>query len=103
MPIANKGALGMERQAQFNPLKLLYGLVPSVDVYENAFVSEVSGTTARTQGGSITAEHIVFATHYPLVNIPGLYFMKLHQERSYALALKDAPAVDGMFIGRRGP
>ena len=78
VPIANKGALGMERQAQFNPLKLLYGLVPSVDVYENAFVSEVSGTTARTQGGSITAEHIVFATHYPLVNIPGLYFMKLH-------------------------
>ena len=102
VPIANKGALGMERQAQFNPLKLLYGLVPSVDVYENAFVSEVSGTTARTQGGSITAEHIVFATHYPLVNIPGLYFMKLHQERSYALALKDAPAVDGMFIGEGG-
>lgn len=102
VPIANKGALGMERQAQFNPLKLLYGLVPSVDVYENAFVSEVSGTTARTQGGSITAEHIVFATHYPPVNIPGLYFMKLHQERSYALALKDAPAVDGMFIGEGG-
>ncbi len=102
VPIANKGALGMERQAQFNPLKLLYGLVPSVDVYENAFVSEVSGTTARTQGGSITAEHIVFATHYPLVNIPGLYFMKLHQERSYALALKDAPAADGMFIGEGG-
>lgn len=28
VPIANKGALGMERQAQFNPLKLLYGLAP---------------------------------------------------------------------------
>ena len=28
--------------------------------------------------------------------------MKLHQERSYALALKDAPAVDGMFIGEGG-
>ena len=65
VPIANKGALGMERQAQFNPLKLLYGLAPSVDVYENAFVSEVSGTMARTQGGFIAAEHIVFATHYP--------------------------------------
>ncbi|MBX9035361.1 FAD-dependent oxidoreductase [Gordonibacter massiliensis (ex Traore et al. 2017)] len=102
VPIANKGALGMERQAQFNPLKLLYALMSTVDVYENAFVSDVSGSTAHAQGGSITADHIVFATHYPLVNIPGLYFMKLHQERSYAIALQGVPAVDGMFIGEGG-
>ena len=105
VPVANRGALGMERQAQFNPLKLLFGLLglmPHVDVYEHAFVTDVSGNTARTDRGSITADHIVFATHYPLVNVPGLYFMKEHQERSYAVALEGAPLVDGMFIGDAG-
>lgn len=98
LPLANKGALGMERQAQFNPLKLLFGLMESVDVYEHAFVTDVDGNTARTDRGSITADYIVYATHYPLVNIPGLYFMKEHQVRSYALALEGAQSVNGMFI-----
>lgn len=102
VPLANMGALGMERQAQFNPLKLLYGLMPSVDVYENAFVTAVDGDTAHTRHGSIKADRIVLATHYPLVNIPGLFFMRLHQERSYAVALEGAPGVDGMFIGDSG-
>ena len=102
VPVANRGALGMEGQAQFNPLKLLYGLMPAVDVYEHAFVTGVDGNTAHTDHGSITADHVVFATHYPLVNIPGLYFMKLHQERSYALALQGVPPVDGMYIGEGG-
>lgn len=102
VPVANKGALGMEWQAQFNPLKLLFGLVPKVDVYERTLVEDVSDNVARTAHGSITADFIVFATHYPLVNVPGLYFMKLHQERSYALALEGAPGVDGMFIGEGG-
>lgn len=98
VPVENSGALGMEGQAQFNPLKLLYGLMPSVTVYEHTFVTEVDGNAARTDHGTITASRIVFATHYPLVNIPGLYFMKLHQERSYSIALKQVPLVDGMFI-----
>lgn len=102
VPVANKGALGMERQAQFNPLKLLFGLMPAIEVYEGTFVESVSGNVARTPHGSITADFIVFATHYPLVNVPGLYFMKLHQKRSYALALEGAPGVDGMFIGAQG-
>ena len=102
VPVANNGALGMEDQGQFNPLKLLYGLAPLVEVYEDTFVTDVSGTTAHTPRGSITADYIVFANHYPLVNIPGLYFMKLHQERSYSLALEGAPLVDGMFIGDGG-
>ena len=102
VPLENSGALGMEGQAQFNPLMLLYGIVPQLDACERTFVTEVSGNTARTSRGSITARHIVFATRYPLVNIPGLYFMKLHQHRSYALALRGAPMVDGMFIGEGG-
>ena len=32
--------------------------------------------------------HIIVATHYPLLNIPGFYFVRQHQERSYVLALE---------------
>ena len=102
LPLENRGALGMERQAQFNPLKLLYGLLPFIDVYEDALVTDVKGATARTARGSVTARHLVFATHYPVVNVRGLYFMKLHQERSYSVALEGAPQPDGMFIGADG-
>lgn len=103
LPLANKGALGMESQAQFNPLKLLYGLVPHIRAYERSLVTSVADDgTARTEGGSVRARHIVFASHYPVVNVRGLYFMKLHQERSYVLALQDAPLPDGMFIGADG-
>ena len=102
VPVENTGALGMEGQAQFNPLKLIFGLMPSIEVYEDAFVTDVKGNTAHTAQGSATADYIVYATHYPLVNVPGLYFMKLHQERSYVLALEGARPVDGMFVSDDG-
>lgn len=46
----------------------------------------------------VNAKEIVFATHYPFINVPGYYFMRVHQERSYALALENAQALDGMYI-----
>ena len=39
----------------------------------------------------------MLATHYPMVNVPGLYF-QLHQSCSYVLALQGGPDVDGMYI-----
>ena len=44
-----------------------------------------------------TAEKIIVATHFPLLNKHGGYFMKLYQDRSYVLALKNAPVMDGMY------
>ena len=51
-----------------------------------------------TPRGCIKARHIVFACHFPFLNVPGLYFARLHQERSYVLALEGAPQVEGMYI-----
>ena len=101
LPIKTVGAIGMKNQAQFHPLKLLYALAENLEIYENTFVSKVDGHTAYTQKGKITARHIVLATHFPLVNIPGLYFLKLYQHRSYVTALEGAPLVDGMFLDEK--
>jgi glycine/D-amino acid oxidase-like deaminating enzyme len=92
------GALGIPSQAQFHPLKLLKDLLPNIKYYESTFVNKIDGNKAITKYGTVTAKNIVIATHYPMVNIPGLYFLKLVQKRSYALAIKNAADVDGMYI-----
>ena len=99
LSLETKGILAMEKQAQFNPLKLLYALASEIDIYENTFVTKIEEQTATTsENRKITANHIILATHYPLINIPGLYFMKLYQHRSYVIALKGVPTLDGMYL-----
>lgn len=101
LPFKTAGALGMKGQAQFNPLKLLMALADGLDIYENTFVERIEDGAAVTANGRIKAGSIVLATHYPLINIPGMYFMKLYQHRSYVVALEGAPLIDGMFVDER--
>lgn len=98
-PIPCFGALKFEHQAQFNPIKFIKVISDGLTVYENTAVRAVKGNTLVTNRGIVKAKHIVFATHYPFVNFPGLYFARMHQERSYVLALENVPQLDGMFIG----
>src|SRR5699024_1963857 len=62
-------------------------------------VKEVEDDLVRTPCGTVRADKIIFATHYPFVNFPGIYFTRMHQERSYVLALEGAERVKGMYIG----
>lgn len=101
LPLETVGAISMAGQAQFHPLKLLYGLAAGLEIYENTFVQSIKGTTARTAHGTIRAKRIVSATHYPLVNVPGLYFLKLYQHRSYVTAITGADAIDGMYVDEK--
>lgn len=93
------GAIKFEHQAQFNPLKFVKTVSNQLTVYENTAACAVDGNTILTNRGKVKAKQIVFATHYPFVNFPGLYFARMHQERSYVLALENVPQVNGMFIG----
>lgn len=38
------------------------------------------------------------ATHFPVDNRHGLYFLKMYQDRSYVMALENAAEVDGMYM-----
>jgi len=98
LPFKTKGAIAMEGQAQFHPLKLLYALANELEIYENTLVRKIEKQAAITSSGKITASHIILATHYPLINIPGLYFIKLYQHRSYVVALEDSTMLDGMLL-----
>ncbi|EPB8161526.1 TPA: FAD-dependent oxidoreductase [Clostridium perfringens] len=98
LPFKIKGAVKFNNQAQFNPLKFLKGISNELIIYENTRALEIKENLVVTSGGNITANNIVVATHYPIMNAPGYYFMKMHQERSYVLALENTSEIDGMYI-----
>lgn len=98
LPFDIKGAVLFDKQAQFNPLKFIYGAAVNLNIKEHTFVNKVKDTTAYTDRGNIKADKIIIATHFPYINTRGSYFLKLYQHRSYVIALKGAADVDGMFI-----
>lgn len=99
LPFAVAGAVKFEKQAQFDPLAFLNVVAQPLCIFEKTRVVEVSGDHIRTESATVKADHIIFACHYPFINIPGYYFMRMHQERSYVLALQNAPSLQGMYLG----
>lgn len=98
LPLPITGAVEVKKQAQYHPLKFLYALAKDLNILENTFVRSVKGDTVTTNCGTIKANKIIVATHFPFINSHGLYFAKLYQHRSYVIALENAPNVDGMYV-----
>ena len=88
-----------EGQGQFNPVKFIDHISKDLTIYENTRVTSAEGDILITDRGRVKAKQAVFACHFPFINFPGMYFAKMHQERSYILALENTGTVDGMFIG----
>lgn len=88
LPFSVYGAVRFRGQAYFHPLEFLKGAAEGLAIYENSQVLFVDGGRVLTERGCVTADHVIFACHYPFVNIPGYYFMRMYQERSYVLALE---------------
>lgn len=55
-------------------------------------------------GSTIIAKYIVLATHYPIINVPGYYFLKMYQEMSYLIGVETKePLPKGMYINIENP
>lgn len=99
IPFSATSALLFRNQAQFNPIPFLHSLSDNLTIYENSRVLTVKDHTVITEHGTISAQNIVFATHYPFINMPGFYFLRMHQERSYVIALENATILNAMYYG----
>lgn len=97
LPFQTAGAIEFPDQAQFHPLKLLAVLAKDLRIFEHTPVRELAPHTAKTDHAFITAEKTIVATHFPILNKHGSYFLKLYQHRSYCLALENAPVIEGMY------
>ena len=102
LPFPVAGAVCMQGQAQFHPLQFIRHVAESLTIYENTRVKAVKDMLLYCDHAIIKAKQVVFACHYPFVNFPGLYFIRMHQTRSYVLALENAPSVNGMYIDVSG-
>ena len=98
LPFSVKGAIRFRNQAQFHPLKFAAKLTENLNIYEKTTAREFIGNTVLTDRGEITASKIIIATHFPMINKHGGYFLKLYQQRSYVLALENAQRMQGMYL-----
>lgn len=98
LPFKVAGAALVKNQAQFHPLKFAFEIAKNLPIYENTKVLELMPNKAITQHGEIKCKKIIVATHFPMLNKHGGYFLKMYQHRSYVLALEGAQNVDGMYV-----
>ncbi len=98
LPFDVAGAIRFPDQGQFHPLKLAAHLADGLQIYENTKALAYLGDRVQTPKGMIRAERIIVATHFPLFNKNGAYFLKMYQQRSYVLALENASKAEGMYL-----
>lgn len=93
LPYEINCAVRFDDQAQFHPRKYLLGLVEELDddtVFEQTPVTDVepgSPGRATTEHGTVEADDVVLATHFPLVD-PRLYYTRMRPKRSYVVTAR---------------
>ncbi|MGM9923530.1 MAG: FAD-dependent oxidoreductase [Bacillus sp. (in: firmicutes)] len=113
IPVPAKLAIAMNDQAQFHPLKYLQTLAKAIIegggvILENAPVVDVDkGDQPKVvlkDGREITGDQLVLASHYPFYDWRGVYFSRLHAERSYVVTARTKkPYAGGMYITAESP
>lgn len=115
LPFRVLGAIKFPNQAQFNPSKYANGITcviansENISIYEHTKVVDLKSDNAiykviTESGQEVKAKYIVLATHYPIINVPGYYFLKMYQEISYIIAIETKePLFDGMYINSEMP
>lgn len=98
LPFEVAGAVRVKNQAQFHPLKFLYAVSKDLPIFEHTKILELKPNQAVTTRGVINYKKLIIATHFPMLNKHGAYFLKLYQHRSYVIALKNAQNVNGMYV-----
>lgn len=101
LPFQTAGAVCLHGQAQFHPLKFIRAILPGLHIYEHTPIRAFDGTHYHTDLARISAKKVITATRFPIFNKHGGHFIKLHQHRSYVLALDNPPQLKGMYMDER--
>ena len=107
-------AIRFKNQAQFNSYKYTIELAKicknlGANIYENTKVVDVRDEKdyyyLETEDGyKIKVKYLVITTKYPIINIPGFYFMKMYQSTSYGISIPVKEKLfDGMYITSTNP
>jgi glycine/D-amino acid oxidase-like deaminating enzyme/nitrite reductase/ring-hydroxylating ferredoxin subunit len=105
LPFPLAGAVRFHDQAEFHPVRYLEGIAGALEgpLHEGTMATGVHRGRVRTAvGPTLTAEHVVVATHLPFLD-RGLYFARCHPERSYVVAGRTSDAPAGMYLSTEQP
>ncbi len=113
LPFNIEGAIQFKNQAQFNPIKYINSLCDSIianngNIYTNTTVYDVKNEnnsfSTLTTGGTIQSKYVILASHYPFINFPGMYFIKMYQSSSYIIGVDTKKTLfNGMYITASSP
>ena len=113
LPLKISAGIEFPNQAQFNPRKYIIGLYNSIlnsggKIYENTKVYDVEKVEKNyityTKNNKVISKYVVLACHYPFINAPGFYFLKMYQSTSYAIAVDTKTDLfPGMYINTKEP
>lgn len=117
LPFRSLGAILFPNQAQFNPCKYALSLAnkitkeKNVSIFENTKVIDLKNMNNKKEyqiitenGKTVNSKYVVLATHYPIINMPGYYFLKMYQEMSYLIGVETKQILpEGMYINSEQP
>ena len=113
LPLDIKACVKFPNQAQFHPLKYIYGLANCIikrngEIYEKTTVYDIEKKdnvyVTRTDNYTVSSEYVIVTSRYPFLKLSGLYFLKMYQSMSYAIACKvDSRNFSGMYINTKEP
>lgn len=94
-----EGTIKLPNQAIFNPIDFLEGIPKIFEIIENTRIMkiDVGNMLLHTKKAVIKAEKIVVATGFPIIDIPGWYFIKMFKSQSYAMALEKVENIGAIY------
>lgn len=108
LPFPIEAGIKFPNQVMFHPRKYLLSLLNilekrNINLYENSKVIDIKYVKNKYEisvnNCIITAKYLVMASHYPIKNFPGMYFIKMYQDSSYAIGVEvEDNDFNGMYI-----
>lgn len=107
LPYSVLAALRFDGQAQFHPIKYVAGLARTLPgdgshVFEHSRVLDWEPTRVVTAQGTVSARHVVMATHLPLGHV-GLYYAQAFAQAEPVIAAPIAQVPAGMYLNVESP
>lgn len=116
-------AIEFPNQAEFNPYQYVSELAKKCEqghtkIYENSKVMDMeeveNGYILTLENGSkVKTKYVVIATKYPIINFPGMYFLKMYQSTSSVIVVdpkiekeqnqEENKIFAGMYINSENP
>jgi glycine/D-amino acid oxidase-like deaminating enzyme/nitrite reductase/ring-hydroxylating ferredoxin subunit len=105
LPFKTKYCLKFDGNFQINPLKLCMELANYIvknggKIIEKTLVTNApDGETLLIGDTRITSKHFIVASHFPYINVPGFYWLKMYQEQNYCMSFTTPKGFENFCIG----